>query len=84
MVSSSSHHMKRLRSIFLTFSEINTDFYIGYGTNTRQVVRRFGYVIFQLELGGIMGIENMLYVPYFKVNLLSISSFEDEGYVVGF
>jgi hypothetical protein len=31
-----------------------------------------------------MGIEHMLYVPYLKVNLLSVVSFEDEGYAVVF
>jgi hypothetical protein len=31
-----------------------------------------------------MGIEHMLYVPYFKVNLLSVASFKDEGYAVAF
>jgi hypothetical protein len=31
-----------------------------------------------------LGIKNMLYVPYLKVNLLSVVAFEDEGYVVAF
>jgi hypothetical protein len=31
-----------------------------------------------------MGIEHMLYVPYLKVNLLSVATFEDEGYAVTF
>jgi len=31
-----------------------------------------------------MGIENLLYVPDLKVNLLSVANFEDEGYLVTF
>jgi hypothetical protein len=84
MDSGSSHHMTGMRSIFLTFSEIDTDFYVGSGTNTRQAIKGYGYVRFQLESGGFMGIEHMLYVPYLKVNLLSVAAFEDEGYAVAF
>jgi hypothetical protein len=29
-----------------------------------------------------MGIEHMLYVPYLKLNLLSIATFKDEGYAI--
>jgi len=41
-----SRHMTRMMSIFLTFSEINKDCYVRYGTNTRHAVTRFGCVIF--------------------------------------
>jgi hypothetical protein len=41
-------------------------------------------VRFQLEPGGFLGIEHMLYVPELKVKLLSFLSFEDEGYEVTF
>jgi hypothetical protein len=84
MDSGSSHHMTGMRSIFLTFSEIDIDCYVGSGTNTRHAVRGVGYVRFQLESGGFMGIEQMLFVPELKVNLLSVSTFKDEGYGVAF
>jgi hypothetical protein len=80
----SSHHMTEMRSIFLTFLEINTYCYVGSLTNTRQTIRGYGYVIFKLESGGLLGIEHMLYVPYLKVNLLSVVAFEYEGYAVIF
>jgi hypothetical protein len=60
MDSGSSRHMTRMRSVFLTFSKIDTDFYVGSGTNTRQAIRGFGYVRFQLESGRISG--NRTYV----------------------
>jgi hypothetical protein len=84
MDSGSSRHMTGMRSIFLTFSESDTDCFVGSGTNTRQAIKGYGYVRFQLESGGFMGIEHMLYVPDLKVNLLSVASFEDDGYVVTF
>jgi hypothetical protein len=55
---------------------------VGSGTNTRHAVKGVSYVRFQLESGGFMGIEHMLYLLELKVNLLSLSTFEDEGYVV--
>jgi hypothetical protein len=79
-----SHHMTKMRPIFLTFLEIDTNFYVGSGTNTKQTIRGFGYVRFHLESGGFMGIEHMLYVPYLKVSLLSVATFEDEGYAIIF
>jgi hypothetical protein len=82
MDSGSSHHMIGMRSIFLPFSKIDIDCYVGSRTNTGQAIRGFGYVRFQLESGGFMGIKHILYVPYLKVNLLSFVAFEDEGYVV--
>jgi hypothetical protein len=77
MDSGSLHHLARMRSVFLTFSELDTDCYVGYGTNTKQTIRGYGYVRFQLELGGFLGIEQMLYVPDLKVNLLSVANLED-------
>ena len=65
--------MTRMRSIFLTFSEIDTYFYVGSGTNTRKEIRGYRYVRFHLRLGGSFRIENMLYVPDLKVNLLSVA-----------
>jgi hypothetical protein len=80
----SSHHMTRMRSVFLIFSEIDLDCYVGSGTNTRHAVKGVGYVRFQLESRGFLGIEHMLFVPELKVNFLSVSYFKDEGYGVVF
>jgi hypothetical protein len=82
--SGSSRHMTRMRSIFWNFSESNTDCYVGSGTNTRKAIRRYGYVRYRLKSGGFLGMEHMLYVPDLKVNLLSVATFEDEGYAITF
>jgi hypothetical protein len=82
--SASSRHMIGMRSVFLTFSEIDTDCYVGSGTNIWQVIRGYGYVRFHRESGGFMRIEHMLYVIDLKVNLLLVVDFEDEGYTITF
>jgi hypothetical protein len=82
--SGSSLHMNGMRSIFFNFSEIDTYCYVGSRTNTRQAIKGHGYVRFHLESGGFIGIEHMFYVTDLKVNLLSVASFEDEGYEVTF
>jgi hypothetical protein len=82
--SDSSHHMIGMRSIFFTSSESDTDCFVGSGTNIEQAIIGYGYVRFQLELGGLMVIEHMLFVPDLKVNLLSVVTFEDDCYAVAF
>jgi hypothetical protein len=49
-----------------------------------KVVRGVGNVRFQLEFGGILDFDGVLFVPGLRVNLLSVSSFEDVGYCVLF
>jgi hypothetical protein len=68
----------------LTYSESDKDFFLGSETNTRQAIRGYGYVRFQLDSRGFMGIKHMLYVPNLKVNLVSVIAFEDDSYAVAF
>jgi hypothetical protein len=42
----SSHHMTRIRLVFLNFSESDIDCFVGSGTNTKQTIRGYGYVRF--------------------------------------
>ena len=48
------------------------------------VVEGVGKVIFQLESGGSLEVVGVMHVPEIKVNLLSVSALEDEGYEVMF
>jgi len=57
---------------------------VGSRTNTEQSIKGYGYARFQLDSGGFLGIEHRLYVVDLKVNLLSVSSFEDDGYALTF
>jgi hypothetical protein len=49
-----------------------------------KVVRGVGNVRFQLEFGGLLELDGVLFVPGLRVNLLSISALEDVGYCVLF
>lgn len=54
------------------------------GDNGKYEFKGIGSPSFQLESGGNVSIKNIFYVPGLKKNLLSISSFEDEGYRIAF
>jgi hypothetical protein len=49
-----------------------------------KVVRGIGNVIFQLEFGGLLELDGVLFVPWLRVNFLSVSALEDVGYCVLF
>jgi hypothetical protein len=45
MDSGSSHHMTRMRSVFLSVSEMGSDSHVGSGADTMHVVKGVGCVI---------------------------------------
>jgi hypothetical protein len=49
-----------------------------------KVVRGVGNVRFQLEFGGLLELDRVLFVPGLRVNLLSVSALKDVGYCVLF
>jgi hypothetical protein len=49
-----------------------------------RAVHGIGNVRFQLEFGGLLEIDGVLFVPGLSVNLLSVSALEDVGYCVLF
>jgi hypothetical protein len=49
-----------------------------------RVVRGVGNVRFQLEFGGLLEIDGVLFVPGLSVNLLLVSALQDVGYCVLF
>ena len=49
-----------------------------------RVVCGVGNVRFQLEFGGLLEIDGVLFVPGLSVNLLSVSALEDVGYCILF
>ena len=79
-----SHDVAGLREVFLSFTKIDSDFYLALGAKTRHMVEGIGTIRFQLEVGGFLVIEHMLYVLELSVNLLLMSSFEDGGYGITF
>jgi hypothetical protein len=49
-----------------------------------RVVPGFGRVRFQLEYGGFLELDGVLFVPGLMVNLLSVSALKDVGYFTFF
>jgi hypothetical protein len=82
--SGSSRHMTGMRSVFLSVSETGSDCHVKSGARTRHAVKGVGCVRFQLESGGSLEVDEVMFVPELKVNLLSVSALEDKGYAVMF
>jgi hypothetical protein len=54
------------------------------GVHTMHAVKGVGCVRFQLESGVSLEVDEVMYVPELRVNLLSVSALEDMGYTVMF
>eukprot|EP00253_Pinus_taeda_P005772 PITA_05772 len=61
--------------------ETNLEFVLG--DNTKYHVKGVGNVTLQLNQGNTICLQDVLYVPNLKKNLVSISTMEDKGYKVG-
>lgn len=70
MDSVSSEHMTRMRNVFFSFEDINSDCYLGSGTNTKYAMKGVGYIRFQLKSRESLEMVETLFVLELKVNLL--------------
>jgi hypothetical protein len=84
MDNGSSRHMTRMQSVFLSVSKTGSDSHVGSGASTMHAVKGVGCVRFQLESNGSLEVDEVMFVPGGKVNLLLVSIFEDDGYRVLF
>jgi hypothetical protein len=73
----SSCHMTGMRSIFLSVSETGSNCHVKSGVCTRHAVKGVGCVRFQLESRVSLEVDEVLYVPKLRVNLLSVSTLTD-------
>ena len=73
--------MTRIYDIFQIITELGLGHFIQTDTDSPQIaIRGVGTIKFQLDLGEILKIHRVLFVPRMRVSKLSVSSFEDEGY----
>jgi hypothetical protein len=70
--SGSSRHMMGMRSMFLSVSEIDSNYHVGCGTSTMHAVKGVGCVRFQLESGGSLEVAEVLLIPELKVSFLLV------------
>jgi hypothetical protein len=82
--SGDSRHMTRMRLVFLSLSETDSDCCVGVGTDRQLAVKGVESVRFQLESRGFLEIVGVLYVPEMMVSLLSVSSLEVDRFGVAF
>jgi hypothetical protein len=73
-----------MRLVFLIVSETGSYLHVQSGASTMHAVKGVGCVRFQLDLGGSLEVDEVMFVPVLKVNFLSILALEDMGYVVMF
>jgi hypothetical protein len=72
--------MMTMSSVFLSVSETGSDSHVGSGADTMHAVKGVGCVKFQLESGGSLEVDEVMFVPGLMVNLLSILLLEDDVY----
>jgi hypothetical protein len=77
--SGASMHMTGIRNHLTHFIEKETHLHVVLGVDARYNVRGVGTSTFQLDSNMQLKLEEVLYVPGMKRNLVSISALEDKG-----
>jgi hypothetical protein len=75
--SGASSHMTRIWRVFLDFTEIGPGRQVVNEGGMARAVRGVENVRFQLEFGGLLELDGVLFVPGLRVNLLLVSALED-------
>jgi hypothetical protein len=78
--SGATSHMIGMLDSFLFISEIGPD-HVMNGTHQ---IRGVDSVRFLLDFRETLEVEGVLFVPGLRVNILSVSTLEDAGYVITF
>jgi hypothetical protein len=76
--------MTSLRNHLTHFVEKETHLHVVLGYDARYNLRGVGISTFQLDSDMQLKLEEVLYVPGMKRNLVKISSLEDKGYKITF
>ncbi len=79
-----SRHMTSNQEVLSNLSNEDMIAQIVLGNDIKFTAKGTGSASFILDTGDIVYVENILYVPGLKKNLISVSALEDKGYTVGF
>eukprot|EP00253_Pinus_taeda_P002351 PITA_02351 len=82
--SSASSHFTSYKEALSNLIEKETNLEIVLGDNSKYPMKGVGNVTLQLKQGNTIHLQEVLYVPDLKKNLVSISAMEDKGYKVAF
>eukprot|EP00253_Pinus_taeda_P027763 PITA_27763 len=82
--SGASRHFTGYKEALSNLIEKETNLEIVLGDNSKYPVKGVGNVSLQLNQGNTIHLQEFLYVPDLKKNLVSLSAMEDKGYKVAF
>ena len=82
--SGASRHFTGYKEALYNLIEKETNLEIVLGDNSKYPMKVVGNVTLQLNQGNTIHLQDVLYVPDLKNNLVSISAMEDKGYRVAF
>lgn len=82
--SGASRHITGYRSSLTDLTKKDYSIHVDLGNVSKYAVKGVGYTSFQLDLGDILHMSGILFVPGLKKNLLFIYALEDKGYIVSF
>eukprot|EP00253_Pinus_taeda_P032390 PITA_32390 len=82
--SGASRHFTRYKEALFNLIEKETNLEIILGDDATYPVKGVGSVTLQLNQGNTINLQEVLYVPDLKKNLVSISTMEDKGFKVAF
>eukprot|EP00253_Pinus_taeda_P032298 PITA_32298 len=82
--SGASRHFTGYKEVLHNLIEKETNLEIVLGDNMKYPVKGVGNVSLKLNQGNTIQLQDVLYVPDLKKNLVSISAMEDKGYKVTF
>lgn len=82
--SGASRHFTEYKEALSNLIEKETNLEIILGDHTTYPVKGVGNITLQLNQGNMIHLQEVLYVPDLKKNLVSISAMEDKGYKVAF
>eukprot|EP00253_Pinus_taeda_P009813 PITA_09813 len=80
----SSRNFTGYKEALYNLIEKETNLEIVLGDNSKYLMKGIGNVTFQLNQGNTFNLQDVLYVPDLKKNLVSISTMEEEVYKVAF
>jgi hypothetical protein len=82
--SGASRLMIEEHELFIILTKMDSYVHVELGDDAKYVVKGERTVLFQLELGGPLGAQDVLYVPGLKNNWLSVSAMDNKGFYFNF
>ena len=79
MDSEASKHMKRYKESFINMSEHESPHKVKLGDDYQYPIKGSGEASYKLLFGKSLNMEDMLYLPGLKMNILSIFALDENG-----